>query len=351
LLTGIIGNISLAKLYLESGDQIFTILTEAEKASLRAKNLTQQLLLFSKEGTPVKQPTSVPELVKCTAEFALSGSNAKCIFHIPDGIWPVEADAGQISQVINNLIINADQAMPKGGTITIQTENITVTPQGSILLPEGNYVKIAVIDQGIGIPQEHISRIYDPYFTTKQKGSGLGLATSYSIVKNHGGLLTVDSQLGVGTIFCIYLPASEREIPAEEISHRIVKPCKGKVLLMDDEESVLEPTKETLVYLGYEVVQATEGVEAVNLYKHAHQQEEPFDVVIVDLTVRGKMGGAETIQKLLEIDPHVTAIVSSGYCNHPVVENFAEHGFKGAITKPYTIDELSETLQTVLTGE
>jgi two-component system cell cycle sensor histidine kinase/response regulator CckA len=351
ILTAILGNITLARLHSAPETEVYKTLIEAEKASLRAKNLTQQLLLFSKEGSPVKQTTSVPELVKCTAEFALSGSNAQCIFHMPYGVWPVEADAGQISQVISNLIINAEQAMPKGGTITIKTENITVTPHDGIPLPEGNYVKIAVLDEGIGIPQEHISRIYDPYFTTKQKGSGLGLATSYSIVKNHGGFITVESELGMGTIFYIYLPASDREIPTEEKSHHIVRSCKGKVLLMDDEESVLEPTKETLAYLGYEVVKAIDGVEAVELYRNAHQQKEPFDVVIVDLTVRGRMGGTETIEKLLEIDPHVTAIVSSGYCNHPVLENFAEHGFKGVITKPYTIDELSETLHTILMGE
>ncbi len=347
ILTAILGNITIAKMRAAHEEDIHRLLTEAEKASLRAKNLTQQLLTFSKGGAPVKKPASVAELLKDTVEFALSGSKARCTFFVSN-VWTVDIDAGQISQVINNLIINADQAMPAGGTVKIRAENVTISAKDELPLKEGNYVKISITDEGIGIPNGHLQRIFEPYFTTKQKGSGLGLATSYSIVKNHEGLITVESELGTGTTFHVYLPASTEEVAiAERVAAETVK-GKGRILLMDDDESILEVTSEALTYLGYEVETARDGSETLELYKKAQKGKNPFDAVILDLTIRGKMGGRETVDSLLRIDPSVKAIVSSGYSNDPVMANFREYGFCGVVTKPYTIDELSEALCKVI---
>ncbi|MBU7030436.1 MAG: PAS domain S-box protein [Theionarchaea archaeon] len=350
ILTAILGNITIARMQAVHEEDIHRLLTEAEKASLRAKDLTQQLLTFSKGGAPVKKPASVAELLKDTVEFALSGSKAKCTFFVSD-VWTVDIDAGQISQVINNLIINADQAMPAGGTIKMRAENVTISAKDELPLKEGNYVKISITDEGIGIPEGHLQRIFEPYFTTKQKGSGLGLATSYSIIKNHDGLITVESELGTGTTFHVYLPASTEEVAIAEKGAAETVKGKGRILLMDDDESILEVTSEALSYLGYEVETARDGSETLEIYKKARQGKKPFDAVIIDLTIRGKMGGRETVVSLLRIDPSVKAIVSSGYSNDPVMANYREYGFCGVVTKPYTIDELSEALCKVLCGE
>ncbi len=347
ILTAILGNITMAKSHTHPGEEIFKILTEAEKASMRAKNLTQQLLTFSKGGAPVRKPASVAELIRSTADFALSGSKTECEIFIPENLYSVDIDAGQISQVIHNLIINAGQAMPAGGIITVRAGNVTVGSHDGLPLKEGDYVRISVEDEGIGIPKAHLQRIFEPYFTTKQKGSGLGLTTSYSIVKNHDGCITVESDLGLGTKFHVFLPASQKKVVIMEESRKPVQ-GKGRILLMDDEESILEATGEVLTYLGYTVEVAREGSEAVELYKKRKESGKPFDCVVVDLTIRGKMGGKETIQKLLKIDPKVKAIVSSGYSDDPVMANFREYGFKGVVTKPYTVEELSETLSEVL---
>lgn len=350
ILTAILGNITVAKMHKTCGEEVARLLTEAEKASMRAKDLTQQLLTFSKGGAPIKKPASMPELLKSTVQFALSGSKAKCKFSIQD-VWPVDVDAGQISQVINNLVINADQAMPMGGTIRVSAENVTVGADDGLPLREGRYVRISVEDEGIGIPEGHLQRIFEPYFTTKQKGSGLGLATSYSIIRNHEGCITVRSELGAGTSFCVYLPVSERIVKSEE--KEVARPVEGKerILLMDDDESILDVTSEVLAFLGYEVRTARDGEEAIELYEQALECEQPFDAVIVDLTVRGKMGGKETMCRLLEIDPDVKAVVSSGYSDDPIMANSEKYGFCGSLTKPYTIEELSEILRKVIRGE
>jgi PAS domain S-box-containing protein len=356
ILTAILGNISLAKMEANPGDEIYERLVEAEKASLQAKNLTQQLLTFSKGGAPIKKTESITEVIKDSAEFALRGSNVKCEFFLPNDIWPVEVDKGQISQVINNLIINADQAMPGGGIIKVRVENLVVTSpplegQGwvsaehAIPLKDGKYVKIEIEDEGIGIPKEYLPKIFDPYFTTKQKGSGLGLATSYSIIKRHDGYIAVESELGVGTTFYIYLPASSKQILTE-------RPIlgKGRILVMDDEKVVRDVTGILLKHIGYDVEFAKDGVEAIELYKKAEESKQPFDAVIVDLTVQGGMGGEQMIKKLLEIDPNVKAIVSSGYSTDAIMSNFKQYGFSGVVAKPYRIAELSETLYKVING-
>ncbi|KYK28539.1 MAG: hypothetical protein AYK19_20790 [Theionarchaea archaeon DG-70-1] len=346
ILTAILGNANLAKMY-AANEKVTEKLTKIERASLQAKELTQQLLTFSKGGAPTKKTTSITELIKDSTGFALRGSNVRCHFYLSDDLWPVDVDAGQISQVINNIIMNADQAMPDGGIIIVRGENVTI--QEHVTLQKGNYVKISIKDEGAGIPEKYVERIFEPYFTTKQKGSGLGLATCYSIIKNHDGLITAESELGVGTTFYMWLPASQEKREEKEEPEEVPK-GEGKVLLMDDEESILEAAGEVLQYLGYTVVTVRDGSEAVEQYRKV-LDKEPFDVVIIDLTIPGGMGGKKTIEKLLEIDPHVKAVVSSGYSNDPIMANYGEYGFCGVVTKPYTIKELSETLHKVLHEE
>ena len=348
ILTAILGNITLANIYAKSENKVSNRLKDAEKACLRAKDLTQQLLTFSKGGEPVKKPISIAMLAKESATLSLSGSNTRCKFFIPSDLWLVEADEGQINQVINNLLINADQAMPEGGIIEIHCENIVIEANGHLPLTQGNYVKILIKDHGIGISKDHLSRIFDPYFTTKHKGSGLGLATVYSIIKRHGGHIRIESEVGIGTIFHIYLPATEKRQKILQKETAKVARGAGKILLMDDEEMILEIMNKILRELGYEVEFARDGNEAIDLYKKARVSGHPFASVIMDLTIPGGMGGKEAIQKLREIDPDVKAIVSSGYSTDPVMSNFRKYGFCGVLTKPFKIKELGETLKEVM---
>ncbi|MCD6196968.1 MAG: PAS domain S-box protein [Deltaproteobacteria bacterium] len=348
ILTGILGNITLATVYNDSKDEVVTRLKKAEKACLRARDLAQQLLTFSKGGEPVKKDISLLKLIEEATTFALSGSNVSCEVFIPDDLWLVEADEGQMTQVINNLLINADQAMPEGGIIQVHGENMMIDTKWHLPLREGRYVKIAIKDQGVGISKGHLTRIFDPYFTTKQKGSGLGLATVYSIIKRHKGYIEATSEIGIGTTFHIYLPAlgEKQKILKKETTE--AKSGTGKILLMDDEEMVLEVTGEMLRCLGYEVEFAKDGSKALELYKKAKEASHPFAAVIMDLTIPGGMGGKEAIKKFMELDPDVKAIVSSGYSTDLIMANFKKYGFSGVVTKPFKIKNLSEALQRVI---
>ncbi len=354
ILTGVMGNISLAKIYVETGnaaDKVIEKLTVAEKAILRARDSTQQLLTFSRGGAPVKKIASIGSLLKDSADFALSGSNVRCELSISDDLWPVEVDEGQIGQAINNLIINADQAMPEGGVIKMHAENVTVGTEDALPLEEGVFVKVSIEDQGIGIPEEHLQKIFDPYFTTRQGSSGLGLTTSFSIIQKHNGHITVESQLEVGTIFHIYLPASpEGALVKEEKEEGKSIMREGSILVMDDEEVIRELLADVLTISGYKVVTAIDGAEAIERYKETMESGKHFDAVILDLTIPGGMGGKEAIQKLMETDPEVKAIVSSGYSYDPIMSDFGEYGFKGVVAKPYKIEELSRVLQEVING-
>ncbi|RMG50641.1 MAG: hybrid sensor histidine kinase/response regulator, partial [Acidobacteria bacterium] len=353
-LMAILGNISLARLEADSPENLSERLMAAERACLRAKDLTQQLLTFSKGGTPIRKLTSIAELIKESAEFVLRGSNVRCQFSIADDLWPVEIDIGQMSQVIQNLIINADQASPNGGTITIRAQNVTLDEGDVPPLKAGRYVKIAIEDHGIGIPREHLSKIFDPYFTTKQKGSGLGLSIVYSIVKKHDGHITVRSELGRGTTFTIYLPASgeapTRETPETARTEDTSSSRGGRILVMDDEEIIRDVTRHILERLGYDVALARDGEEAIQMYRDAQRRGRPFDAVIMDLTVPGGMGGKEAIRRLRTIDPQVKAIVASGYSNDPIMANYRAYGFDGVVAKPYRIEELRRVLHQVLTS-
>jgi len=340
LLTAILGNISFAKMDISSSDKIHNRLSEAEKASYRAKDLTQQLLTFSKGGMPIKKKIVISELLKSACKFALSGSNVKSKFSFASNLLEIEADEGQINQVINNIVINALQAMPKGGLLSISAKNYKQKLESTVPLKRGDYIKIKISDQGIGIPKKHLSQIFDPYFTTKEMGHGLGLATVYSIINKHEGYITVKSELGKGTTFYIYIPASNKiEIKRQKAKSQENKNA-GKVLVMDDEEFILEISQALLASLGYEIYCAKNGEEAIELYEKSFKNNKKFDLVIMDLTIPGGMGGKETIWELRKIDKDVKAIVSSGYANDPVMSNFQNYGFNDVITKPYRIQDL-----------
>ncbi len=348
ILTAILGNMSLAKMYSQPGDKVCEVLTEAEKAFWRARDLTQQLLTFSKGGAPIKKAASIAELLTDTTAFVLRGTNVRCEFSIDADLWPATFDIGQISQVINNLVINAQQAMPHGGVIAIRAKNVHIGSRQVLPLKRGRYIRFEVEDEGVGIAKEHLPRIFDPYFTTKQTGSGLGLATSYSIIRKHDGHIDVKSTVGQGSLFCIYLPAE-----GDGASTRDSRPSRaidgtGKVLLMDDEETVCRVGMEILKRLGYSVESSRDGAEMLARYEAARQVGEPFDLVIMDLTIPGGMGGKEAIAQLMELDPTAKAIVSSGYFNDPVMADHAKFGFLGVIAKPYKVEELAEIVRKLI---
>ena len=348
LLTGILANLSLAKLSVPPSEKLHRRLMEAEKASLRARELTQQLLTFAKGGAPIRKLTTLGGLLKEAAGFTLVGTNVRAEFDIPDDLWPAEVDAGQISQVIQNLVLNAQQAMPQGGTVRVRAEGMLVSLDSGLPLAEGRYLRLSIGDQGAGIPEEHLAKVFDPFFTTKPQGSGLGLATAYSIVHKHDGHLSVESKPGEGTTFCIYLPASARHVAPLESRPPGVRPGEGRVLVMDDEPSMRETVFQVLTALGYEVSLAADGREAVELYRQAMAAGTPFRAAILDLTVPGGMGGRETLRQLLAVDPQVRAIVSSGYSNDPVMSDFSSYGFRGVVAKPYSVEELSHVVHSVI---
>ena len=347
LLGAIMGNISLAMLDVDPENSAYQQLTKAERASFRAQELTRQLLTFSRGGAPVKKRITLPGIIAEAAGFSLRGSRVIHDLSIAADLWPVEADEGQLMQVFNNLLINADQAMPAGGIIRIAAGNVTLGQDEVPSLAAGRYVTITVRDEGTGIPRDHIDKIFDPYFTTKQKGSGLGLAATYSIIRKHDGHITVTSELGKGSVFHIYLPASEGEVAPPPRQEKFVR-GSGTILIMDDDEDMRKTTGDMLKRMGYTVDYAEEGTAAVAKYRQARGAGKPFAAVIMDLTIPGGMGGKEAIGKLLEIDPAVRAIVSSGYSEDPVMADFRSYGFRGVAIKPYRIRELSEVVATVI---
>lgn len=350
ILTNIVGNLSLLMEDMNLEGEIIEILTESEDAARKAKNLTQQLLTFSKGEAPVKHVTSISKLLKDSVKFVLRGSNSKYRIFIPDDIWLVKIDEFQISQVVNNLIINADQAMQMDGMIGVLAENITINSGDSIFLKEGKYVKISIKDQGCGIPKEHINKIFDLYYTTKQKGSGLGLATAYSIIKKHNGCINVESEIDVGTSFDVYLPAIVTKKKLEDGEGKKIIKGAGKVLFVDDDIDILKTSSRMLNDIGYKCETACNGIEAVNLYKKAKASRYPFDCVILDLTIPSSIDCGNTMKKLIEIDPDVKAVASSGYSNKPIMSNPEKYGFKDILPKPYNINEMSLLLHKIISG-
>ncbi len=344
LLTVILGNVSLVRSgrNLDAEDDRF--LRESERAGLRARDLTQQLLTFSKGGAPVRTAALLPDIVREAAGFALHGSSVRCDFDFSPGLWPGHVDRGQISQVVHNIVINAMHAMPTGGVVRIALRNEQISTSSGGTLPAGRYLHLSIQDSGTGISPQHIARIFDPYFTTKQQGSGLGLATVYSIIKKHGGNIDVESVLGQGTTFHIWLPAAECESSSDFTEPAPLPQLRGRALVMDDEAPVREMAASMLRRLGLEVTTTVDGGEVVRAYSEALSGGERYSLVILDLTVPGAMGGKEAMTELLKLDPEVRAVVSSGYSNDPVMAHYREHGFRARVPKPYEFDQFAAAI-------
>ncbi len=349
-LTVILNLVQITKANTKESERTYHYLELAERACHDVRSLTGQLLTFAKGGDPLRKASRLPDLLYETAKFALRGSNVRCEFSLAPGLHVVEIDQGQISQVLSNLLINADQAMPEGGIIRIQAENIEVGAADELPLVPGRYVKISVTDQGMGIPRENLHRIFDPYFTTKDAGNGLGLATSYSIINKHDGHIQVDSQAGVGTTFRVFLPASNHLPPDDEELPELAV-VGGRVLLIEDRLAIATSLAELLNINGYQVDFVPDGSEALSLYRRMVQEGCPYDAVITDLTIPGGMGGKETVKRLLQLDAGAKVVVSSGYSNDPVLSNYAHFGFCGAVSKPYRIEELLRELQRIQSSE
>ncbi len=345
-LSAILANLQLAMAKLKRGEDIGRYLRESADATRKASDLTKQLLTFSRGEAPVKKTAAISELIQDTVNFVLRGSKVRVRFELPADLWPVEIDSGQISQVLHNLTLNAKQAMPGGGTLTIGGQNRTVGP-GARFIP-GRYVGLVIQDEGAGIPPEHLGRIFDPFFTTKKEGTGLGLATSYAIVKKHNGYIEVESEPGRGTAFSIFLPATDAVPVQEEEALEVAAAREARILLMDDDTQIRFSVGEMLSDAGYQVQLAQDGWEAVSCYRQAMTDGRRFDAVIMDLTVPGGLGGQETIAELKTLDPQVKAIVSSGYFNDPIIAEYQKYGFCGVVAKPYKFAELKRVIDRVL---
>lgn len=350
ILTAISGNIGLARNMAEPKSNISSRLEEAEKAISRAKDITRQLITFSKGGEPVRQVQNIREMIRESAEFVSHGSNLRLHFDIAEDLSNVEVDRGQIGQVIENLVINSIQAMPDGGNIYVTAKNAGLIT-GKDGLEDGKYIVISVRDEGCGISEEYRKKIFDPYFTTKKSGNGLGLASCMSIIRKHGGAVKLISEVGEGTEFRIYLPATEKAAGAEEEISGDDLSGSSRVLVMDDDRNIYETIPELLRGYGFDVESARDGAEAIRVYQQSQVLKKPIDVFVMDLTVPGGLGGVETIALLREFDPDITAIVSSGYSNDPVMANYRKHGFDAVLPKPYVIEDLVRLINRLVSGK
>jgi len=348
-LAAILGNISLAKQILDPGSKAAARLEGAERASGRASELAGKLLTFSKGGKPVREGISLEGVVRDSALLAVRGTPVRCEFVIAEDLRPAYADAGQIGQAIGNLVVNAVQATPGEGTVRIRCTNVTVGQGEMAYVKPGTYVKIEVADTGVGIPGKNLKRIFDPYFTTRENGTGLGLTTAYHILKSHGGNLFVESEPGAGTTASVYIPESTEGTPrVVEAERETAREGKTRVLVMDDEDLVRDMTIGMLEHLGYETRGARDGSEAIGMYRDAAMEGFPFDLVVMDLTVPGKMGGKEACARLLGMYPDARVIVCSGYSSDPVMSDHAAYGFLGMLGKPYQIEDLRQAVEQVM---
>lgn len=351
LLTGVLGNVSLARALAPRGEKVAERLIEAEKAAMRAQDLTHQLLTFAKGGAPIKRATRIEAVLRETIDFALSGSAIGCVYEIKEDLKSVVIDAGQIGQVLHNIALNAVQAMDAGGMLRVHAANL---PPAKAMFPlrDAPYVKISIKDEGPGIPDEVLPRIFDPYFSTKTHGTGLGLSICYSIITRHGGYISVDSERDVGTTFHIYLLAGEEGMPEDEpLPPHTAAPGEGRILLMDDERLVADIGRALLAHAGYKVNIAREGGEMLKMYRDATGAGVPYDVVIVDLTIAGGMGGVEAIEKLRAFHPQARAIVSSGYSTDPVLANYRDYGFDDIVRKPFRLEDIVAAVTRVMSRQ
>ena len=352
ILTGILGNISFMRLALPEDFQSFPALVQAEKASLRAAELATQLLTFAKGGAPTKRVVSLPPLIEESMAFALRGSNVKGVLQVPTSLRPVEADEGQLAQALNNIVLNAVQAMPEGGTITVSAREVILPRENREGLPSGCYVILSLADEGTGMSEVTLQKIFDPYFSTKPRGTGLGLASAHSILTKHGGRIEASSTLGKGSVITLLLPAVAKivvEAPAPQAESVIAQaPSGGRVLVLDDEPLILALTTQMLEHLGYIVTTCSTGEEAIRLFYDKRETGTPFDAAIMDLTIPGGMGGKEAARQILITDQSARLIVSSGYSNDPILSNYNEYGFCSAIAKPYKVGDLANVLSSAL---
>lgn len=347
ILTGIMGNISFARMFLDASHRACQPLAAAEKASVRAAELARQLLTFSKGGAPVKRMISLRPLLEECLSLALRGTNVAGVVESPETPYSIEADENQLGQVFNNIIINAVQAMPGGGTLIVRAENVIEASENNLGLPAGRYMKLSFSDEGCGIEDEDLQKVFDPYFTTKAGGSGLGLASVHSIISKHNGCIEITSQLNKGTTITLYLPSLDiREMDTQmKVRQQLdSRSTGGHVLVMDDEELIRDLTKEMLEHLGYQVTTCDTGEQAIALYNSAVQSNNSFCAVILDLTIRGGMGGMEAAQLILEDNPSARLIVSSGYSNDPAMAEYTKYGIHSALIKPYNAEELTKVL-------
>lgn len=343
LLGGIYGFVDMARA--KSGDpRVNSCLDSSLTTMSRARNLTRQLLTFAKGGSPSRTSRSLVPFLPETSEFALSGSNVSREYSIPEDLWLCDFDADQMSQVVDNIVINAVQAMPMGGKLEISARNVEIRPRSHPSLSPGRYVKLSFKDSGIGIPREILDRLFDPFFTTKQKGSGLGLATGFSIVKKHDGCIDVESEQGKGSTFHIFLPASTRPETARAPAAKAALRGAGTVIVMDDEEFLRNSIGRMLRHGGYRARLAGDGREALELLDTCKRHKEDIAAVLLDLTVPGGMGGKETVDEIRKQDREIPVFVASGYADDPVVQNPHAYGFTGSITKPFLRAELCELI-------
>ncbi|NVN93306.1 MAG: response regulator [Desulfuromonadales bacterium] len=353
VLTGVMGYISFARMFLDESHKSHAALGHAENASRRAADMASQLLTFARGGAPVKRPVAVARLVQESLAISLNGTNTRSVVDIPESVHAIIGDEGQLSQAFNNIIINASQAMPEGGTITVRAENTSMAVGKSTGVSPSDFVKLSFSDQGEGIPESILHKVFDPYFTTKSTGTGLGLASVHSIIRKHGGVVTVDSELGKGTTFTLCLPSTGMAMAESDDIVRKLAPGgqgSGRILVMDDEEVIREFARESLEFLGYEVNVCTHGEEAVELYRIAWETGKPFFAALLDLTIPDGMGGAEAAKRILEFDASAKLIVSSGYSYDPIMAGYRQYGFCAAVSKPYKVDQLCRELSSLQNG-
>jgi len=348
VLTGIVGGLGILDLRLEKDTIEHQATKNALTAASRATELAQQLLTFAKGGAPIKESAAVDVLLREVTELSLHGSATYAEYKFPENLCAVDIDKGQIGQVIQNLVLNAAQAMPEGGILQITAENSVLTDQDPLPLPAGPYVKVSIADQGIGMSKEVLSKIFNPYYTTKPSGHGLGLSITHSIIQKHSGHISAQSEQGIGTLFEFYLPASS--VPVQEKTEVKVplSPGSGRILLMDDEKLIHSTVSMMLEMLGYEVESVYDGQAALQAYEVAMDQNNAYDLVIMDLTIPGAMGGKEAVGKLKSLDPQACVVVSSGYANDTIMANYDQYGFVGAINKPVVMDELAAIIKKAL---